>query len=62
MTTLKSHAMTLVLETLGSDETLDAGGLGVWLLAFAFGLNFTTDNEFADLYDTNTSASSLNLT
>ena len=50
MATLKSHAMTLVLETLGSNETLDARSLGVWFLAFAFGLNFTTNDEFADLY------------
>ena len=49
MTTLKSHAVTFMLETLRCDETLDAGGLGVWFLAFAFGLNFTTDDEFADL-------------
>ena len=41
--------MTLVLETLGSHETLDAGCLGVWLLAFALGLDFTTDDELADL-------------
>ena len=41
--------MTLVLETLRSNETLDAGGLGVWFLAFAFGLDFTTNDEFADL-------------
>lgn len=26
---LESHSVTLVLETLGSDETLDAGGFGV---------------------------------
>lgn len=42
--------MALVLETLGSDKTLDLGGLGVWLLALALWLNLTADNELADLY------------
>lgn len=41
--------MTLVLETLGSDETLDTRCLGVRFLAFTLGLNFTADDEFADL-------------
>lgn len=44
--------MTLVLETLRGDETLNAGSLGVWFLAFALGLDFTTDDELADLYHT----------
>lgn len=43
--------MTLMLKTLRSDETLDTGSLRVWLLAFAFGLNFAADDEFADLFD-----------
>jgi hypothetical protein len=42
--------VALVLETLGGDQALDLGGLGVWLLAFALGLDFTTDDEFTDLY------------
>ena len=41
--------MTLVLETLGSDEALDTGCLCVGFLAFAFGLNFAADDEFTDL-------------
>ena len=41
--------MTLMLETLRSNETLDAGSLGVWSLAFGLGLNFTTDDELANL-------------
>ena len=41
--------MTLVLETLRSDETLDTGSLGVGFLAFAFRLDFATDDELADL-------------
>ena len=41
--------MTLVLETLGSNETLNTRCLGVGFLAFALGLNFTADDEFADL-------------
>ena len=41
--------MALVLETLRGDKTLDAGGLCIGLFAFGFGLNFTADDEFADL-------------
>ena len=41
--------MTLVLEALRGDEALDAGGFGVGFLAFAFGLDFAADDEFADL-------------
>ena len=46
---LECNAVTLVLETLRSDETLDLGGLGVWLLALILGLDFTADDELADL-------------
>ena len=49
-TTLESHEMALVLETLRSDETLDTGGLGVGFLAFGLGLDFATDDELADLH------------
>ena len=49
MTTLERDEMTLVLETLRGDETLDLGGLGVWFLALALGLDFATNDEFADL-------------
>ena len=38
-----------MLETLRGDQTLDARGFGVRFLAFALGLDFTTDDEFADL-------------
>ena len=38
-----------MLETLRGDETLDSGGFGVRLLAFALGLDFAADDEFADL-------------
>ena len=41
--------MTLVLETLGSDEALDTRCFGVRFLAFALGLDFAADDEFADL-------------
>ena len=41
--------MTLVLETLRSDETLDAGCFGIWFLVFALGFDFAADDEFADL-------------
>lgn len=46
---LERHSVTLVLETLGGDETLDAGCLGVGFLAFALGLDFAADDELADL-------------
>lgn len=48
-TALEGHAVTLVLEALGSDQTLDLGGLGVWLLALTLWLHLTTDDELADL-------------
>jgi hypothetical protein len=41
--------VALVLEALGGDQALDLGGLGVWLLALALGLDFTADDELADL-------------
>jgi hypothetical protein len=49
LSSLESEAVTLVLETLGSDETLDLWGFRVWLLSFTLWLDFTTDNELADL-------------
>ena len=48
-TALDCDAVTLVLETLGCDETLDLWCLGVWLRSLFLGGNFTTDNELADL-------------
>jgi len=47
--TLQGHTVTLVLQTLRSNETLDLGGLGVWLLSFTLWLNLTTDNELANI-------------
>jgi hypothetical protein len=44
---LESEAVTLVLDSLGSDESLDLGGLGVWLRTLLLGLNLTTDDELA---------------
>ena len=46
---LECHSVALVLETLRGDKTLDAGGLCIGFFAFGFGLNFTADDEFADL-------------
>ena len=46
---LERKAVTLVLETLGGDEALDAGGLGVGLLALALGLDLAANGELADL-------------
>ena len=47
---LEGGTVALVLETLGSDEPLDLGGLGVRLLALALGLDFATDDVLADLF------------
>lgn len=49
VTTLECESMTLVLETLRGDQTLDLWCLGVDLLALTLWLNLTTDNEFTDL-------------
>ena len=49
VTALQCDAVALMLETLGSNQTLDLGGLGVWLLTLTLWLNLTTDNELADL-------------
>jgi hypothetical protein len=46
---LQRNAVTLVLKTLGSNQTLDLGSLGVWLLALTLWLDFTTDDKLADL-------------
>jgi hypothetical protein len=46
---LECNAVTLMLETLRGDETLDLGGFGIWLCALLLGLNLTTDNELANL-------------
>jgi hypothetical protein len=41
--------VALVLQTLGSNQTLDFRGLGIRLLALTLWLHLTTDNELADL-------------
>ena len=46
-TALEGHAVALVLETLGSDQTLDLGGLGVFGLALLG--DGTADDELADV-------------
>ena len=46
---LESLKMTLALETLGCDETLDRRSLGVWLGSLLLGLDFAANNELADL-------------
>jgi hypothetical protein len=49
ITALQRNTMTLVLKTLGSDQSLDLGSLGVRLLALTLWLDFTTDDKLADL-------------
>ncbi len=38
-----------MLQTLGSNQTLNLGGLGVGLGALLLGLDLTADDELADL-------------
>ena len=47
---LESGSVTLVLKTLRSNEPLDLGSLGVWLLPLALGLDLTTNNKLANLF------------
>jgi hypothetical protein len=46
---LEGDPVALVLETLGSDQALDLGGLGVGLLALTLGLNLAANDVLADL-------------
>jgi hypothetical protein len=41
--------VALVLQALGSNQALDLGSLGVWLLALTLGLDLTADDKLADL-------------
>lgn len=47
---LECDAVALVLQTLGSDQTLDLGGLSVRLGALLLGLDLSSDDILADLY------------
>jgi len=47
--TFQGNAMTLMLKTLGSNETLNLRSLGVWLLTLTLWLDLATDNELANL-------------
>lgn len=42
--------MALVLQTLGSDQTLDLGSLGVRLSALLLRLDLSSDDVLANLY------------
>lgn len=42
--------MTLVLETLGGNQPLDLGGLGVRLFALTLGLDLAANDVLADLF------------
>lgn len=46
---LECDPVALVLETLGSDKTLDARSLGVGLGTLSLGLDLTANDELADL-------------
>lgn len=47
---LECDPVALVLQTLGSNQTLDLGSLCVWLLALALWLDLTADDELTNLY------------
>ena len=47
---LEGDAVTFMLEALWGDEALNTWGFGVGFLAFALGLHFAADDEFADLF------------
>jgi len=49
ITALERNAVTLVLEALGRNKTLDFWCLGVWLLALTLWLDFTTNDEFSNI-------------
>ena len=51
--------MTLVLEALRSDQSLDLGSLGVWLLSLTLGLNLTSNDVLANLLSQRKSSISL---
>lgn len=46
---LECDSVSLVLHSLRSDESLDLGGLGVWLGALLLGDDFTADDELANI-------------
>jgi len=47
---LEGHAMALVLETLGRNQPLDPGSLGVRLLALSLGSDLSSNDELSDLF------------
>lgn len=49
LASLESGAVALVLQTLGGDQPLDLGGLGVRLLALTLGLDLSSNDVLADL-------------
>lgn len=49
VTALECDTVTLVLQTLGSNQTLNLGCFGIRLLALALGLDLPTDNKLSDL-------------
>ena len=44
---LECKSVSLVLDALGCDESLDLGGFGVWFGAFFLGGDFSTDDKLA---------------
>lgn len=49
MAAFQGDSVSFMLESLGSDKTLDTGSFGIGFLAFALGLDFAANDEFAHL-------------
>lgn len=49
LATLECQSVALVLESLGGNKTLDTRSFGVWFFALSLWLNFTANDEFANL-------------
>ena len=49
LATFQGTAVPLVLETPGSDQPLNLGGLGEGFLSLSLGLDLTADDVFSDL-------------
>jgi hypothetical protein len=49
LSSLERHAVALVLEALGGDQSLDLRGLGVWLLALSLRSDLSPDDVLSDL-------------
>jgi len=56
---LQRNTVTLVLEALRSNQSLDPGSLGIWPLSLTLGLNLTSNDVLTDLLSQRKSSISL---